>query len=824
MVNILVNFKAGELTYYANGMRKSRMDQRSTQLLYTFDNLNQLVAEYVDPNNQGTADHSYAKSITKQYDTLGRLAKVTSHSVSTSDPNNASIVNQVTRTYNGYGNLVKEKQAVAGAVDANTPFVEYVYNNVRKTSLTYPNGNSVQYLYGAAGSISDRFGRAEAIADSSNSIVEYAYNGVSQMVKKAYPTPQMRLTPGFDRFSRVTAQTWQNISNPAVPVAVQDIRHAYDVTSRRIYADNKVYETASQYYQYDGLSRLVNFKAGELARDNNQIPIGVDPGDIQREQGWILESLGNTTNLMDHEVANWRQSTFTKTNEIATQQVDGQAPVNFQYDAAGNLTYDGKQKYTYDAWNRQVEVKRDNAVISTSFYDGLHRRIKKAITNCDDLDYTYLYYYDGRQLIEERSGSDQTLKTYVWGEQYIDELVQINTHIGTIGSFWTMQDANYNVLSVIDSTGSLVERYEYTPYGERTTYATRASLDDPPSVNDPLLLTPQETPVRLSGTIPVALCDIGHQGLMHDQATQLIYNRLRMYSPDQQVFMQPDPKRYVDGMNYYQYVSRNPVLYRDPMGLFGKEGHTDITKKAFGLTGLKFQTPGKLTKDYLEVLVNTNNDTDVLRLLESSYHAQNIDFGQIIADRMKKIKERKCSKTDNWISGDWLTLNDIGTVLHILQDIYAHTDWVEGTNMNDVYEANKSKLKGTNDPNSDGHITLDNLEKWADGIIAKDEKAQGENEAAFKAEFADVLFYTGGLNLLANDAHKLFAADDDKSGRSREKDKKGKTVGLGPKAYGDAVDAATEASKLFILWAKDNMTKCCCEILFGKGNCDSNNN
>ncbi len=34
-------------------------------------------------------------------------------------------------------------------------------------------------------------------------------------------------------------------------------------------------------------------------------------------------------------------------------------------------------------------------------------------------------YFDGNGLIENRNGSDRTLRRYVWGAQYVDELVLI---------------------------------------------------------------------------------------------------------------------------------------------------------------------------------------------------------------------------------------------------------------------------------------------------------------------------------------------------------------------------------------------------------------
>jgi len=87
-------------------------------------------------------------------------------------------------------------------------------------------------------------------------------------------------------------------------------------------------------------------------------------------------------------------------------------PVELRYDAAGNLTFDGNFYYMYDAWGRQTKVKRafvtkdattgqtqyhEGSVVSTSYYDGQNRRIRKEITNSGDLDYTYNYYYDGHR-------------------------------------------------------------------------------------------------------------------------------------------------------------------------------------------------------------------------------------------------------------------------------------------------------------------------------------------------------------------------------------------------------------------------------------------
>ena len=58
--------------------------------------------------------------------------------------------------------------------------------------------------------------------------------------------------------------------------------------------------------------------------------------------------------------------------------------VSLSYDHNGNLTDDGIHKYIYDAWNRLVEVTRrvdDEDTVAEYEYDGLYRRIEKAVTN-----------------------------------------------------------------------------------------------------------------------------------------------------------------------------------------------------------------------------------------------------------------------------------------------------------------------------------------------------------------------------------------------------------------------------------------------------------
>ncbi len=142
--------------------------------------------------------------------------------------------------------------------------------------------------------------------------------------------------------------------------------------------------------------------------------------------------------------------------------------------------------------------------------------------------------------------------------------------------YYAMQDANFNLLGIADATvdgGVLVERYEYTPYGERSVFFSAGS-------NDPGCFAQSNMSRRWalasgSGTgytthislgHPYGIADYGHQGLMHDEATGLIHNRARTLHPRLGRFIQRDPLGYIDGMSMYQYVRSNSLKYLDSSG------------------------------------------------------------------------------------------------------------------------------------------------------------------------------------------------------------------------------------------------------------------
>jgi uncharacterized protein RhaS with RHS repeats len=115
--------------------------------------------------------------------------------------------------------------------------------------------------------------------------------------------------------------------------------------------------------------------------------------------------------------------------------------------------------------------------------------------------------------MEKRMGSSASPdRQYLWVRRYVDELILRDRDTDANGSLnerlYAMHDGNFNVTAIADTSGAVVERFSYTPYGQRS------------------VLTPNWQPTTTSYD-----WSLGHQGLAHDAETGLIANRFRYRHP-----------------------------------------------------------------------------------------------------------------------------------------------------------------------------------------------------------------------------------------------------------------------------------------------------
>ena len=223
------------------------------------------------------------------------------------------------------------------------------------------------------------------------------------------------------------------IFNANVPLlASTDVawfRIQYDGTTLNVWSINN--STAPSESAWTAIASSPCLSGTDVVRGTGgQIGFGVMGG----------QAYANSVDDVTIKSYNESTSSFDTTELEEHFDVDGSgyASDTLAYDNNGNLTYDGSQAYTYDAWNRLKTTAHayraftadggdgnvhSGQVFCTVSYDAAGRRITKAVTGTGNLDCTYDYYHSGQSVIEERNGSDIPIKQYVWGLSYIDELV-----------------------------------------------------------------------------------------------------------------------------------------------------------------------------------------------------------------------------------------------------------------------------------------------------------------------------------------------------------------------------------------------------------------
>jgi RHS repeat-associated protein len=206
-------------------------------------------------------------------------------------------------------------------------------------------------------------------------------------------------------------------------------------------------------------------------------------------------------------------------------------------------------------------------------------------------------------VIEQRNSDNQTTQQKVYSPVYVDSLVLWDRDTDANGTLdqrlYYQQDANFNVTSVTDDTGAVVQRFVYDPYGTKTT------------------LNADWTTV--TGTDLYGIME-GHQGGTFDPATGLYYFRFRYLNPDLGRWLSQDPLGYVDGANRYVPLLSNPLVNLDPSGeavyIVMRQFNSDDPRERASYAK-RFRCCGRLAHGYI---VLTDDDNQVERTF--SWHPE----------------------------------------------------------------------------------------------------------------------------------------------------------------------------------------------------------
>ncbi|MFH1146227.1 MAG: RHS repeat-associated core domain-containing protein [Pseudomonadota bacterium] len=507
-----------QYTYDPNGHLTKTTDAGGNAVSYTYDNLNRLLqTQYPDASTVNYAYNKVGRLISKtdqkgntigyNYDNLNRLTAKTYPDAS-----------HATYTYDALGRLtsaVDEDSTVGFAYDAlsrlvqsiqNGKTVSYEYDNMaNKTKLTYPDGNYTTFTY-------DALNRLDQVKNALGHVLgDYTYIDRIDRTTRKYIDLGNGTRPDYmyDEINRLTSLT-------------TTLTSAGDVLSKFAYTYDKNHNALSMAtlqgthsYSYDKISQLtgVDYPAGYSFSDTT----------------YSFDPVGN-------RVSNIRDGVTTAYASNNLNEYTSVGGTTLACDANGNLVSDGVNTYSYDYDNRLVQVGTLGDTISFA-YDALGRRISKT-----SLAGTTRYIYDGYQSVVETDASGTVKAAYVYGTG-IDEALTVTRNGGT---YYYHYDGLGSVVGLTDSTGAIVEQYQYDVYGQPAIYDGAGNAIPQSAIGNSYMFTGRE----------------------FDKETGIYYYRARYYSPQLGRFLQRDPLTWAPDDPRVIYLSgfriNMPRLYERP--------------------------------------------------------------------------------------------------------------------------------------------------------------------------------------------------------------------------------------------------------------------
>jgi RHS repeat-associated protein len=220
---------------------------------------------------------------------------------------------------------------------------------------------------------------------------------------------------------------------------------------------------------------------------------------------------------------------------------------SFSYDLNGNLLSDGQRTFEYDDQDQLTAVTVSNAWRSEFVYDAVGRRRitrdKSWAAGTWNLTNEVRYVYDGMTVLQERDSNNVAIATYTRGlgdGGGIGGLLALSRAAGTnTEHLYYSSDAGGNITALLNSSGAVVGRYLYDPFGNLIgKWGPKADLN----------------PYRFSSKE------------IHPNSG-LYYYGFRFYDPNLQRWVNQDPLGEAGGMNLYGFVGNSPMGGVDPYGL-----------------------------------------------------------------------------------------------------------------------------------------------------------------------------------------------------------------------------------------------------------------
>jgi RHS repeat-associated protein len=241
-------------------------------------------------------------------------------------------------------------------------------------------------------------------------------------------------------------------------------------------------------------------------------------------------SVGLGTNTVPVVATDYTTNQNSTTNVYQLVVTNNGVSEAVTYDANGNetsaVTATSTNTYQWDAENRLVSIIGPTNQ-SQFAYDGLGRRTQIIELQNGAYVSTNNFIWDGQTLVEQRdnTGTNVVKRFFGQGEQVS----------GT--NYYFTRDHLGSVREVTGTSGTMLARYDYDPYGRMTV---------------------------VSGSFNA---DFGYAGMYYHAPSGLNLTLYRAYNADWGRWINRDPIEENGGLNLYDYVRNSSINYVDPFGL-----------------------------------------------------------------------------------------------------------------------------------------------------------------------------------------------------------------------------------------------------------------
>jgi RHS repeat-associated protein len=510
---------ASQFTYDAVGNVLTKTDSRGKLTQYTYDNGDRLTRVQYATGTDSIFEYDGGATPTPAV--MGELTKITDAS------------GQVVYTYDSMGHRTGKIQTTGG----RTFTVGYTWGSSgsaldKLTAITYPSGTRVNYSYDAQGVVSG------ITVNPPNA------NGVGTNTGSTLPMLSAITT---NAESKLTGWTWASTKTQAIAYDGNGQISAYNlgdptttgirrtiardsagrITGYTHVSNGVAVPALDQNFGYDNLNRLTNATLGATATQ------------------YSYDATGNRTTKVIGGTAYANTISATSNKLAQTQDVGGTATV--VHDAAGNITSDGTNTYTYSDRGRLATITNVGGTVAYS-YNALELRVSKTGPGAlVPTGATYYVYDESGRLLGEYDANGAPLYETI----YLGIPVGVIKQMGTAGA-GNIAINLYNVSTDQLGAPRVITRQSDEVIAWRWDSAEAFGAT-----------APDQNPAGLG----VFSFNQRLPGQVFDAESGLFQNRNREYSSRTGRYAQSDLIGLKGGINTFSYVGGNPLSYSDPSGL-----------------------------------------------------------------------------------------------------------------------------------------------------------------------------------------------------------------------------------------------------------------